>query len=262
VTGARLADVPAIYSVDIAHVRAAPMHHEVHARSHLWFVDLDDLPHVPGLARFDSADHFGDPTLSIRQNVETFLAASGIGLHGGRVTMLTNARSLGYVFNPLSLFWCHEPDGSLRCVIAEVHNTYGDTHCYLIHPDDAGRAETEKQFYVSPFYPVDGFYRMSVPEPGERLTVTITLHRPQDRPFTASVRGVRRAAGLRGALAAAMRNPLTTWAVRAAITRHGIVLYIKGLRVQPRPLDDSESPTQNRHEVAGVDRSVRLLLTK
>ncbi len=80
--------------------------------------------------------------------------------------MLSNARSLGYVFNPLSLFWCHDPDGSLRCVIAEVHNTYGGKHCYLITPDDAGRAETEKRFYVSPFYPVDGFYRMSVAEPG------------------------------------------------------------------------------------------------
>ncbi len=96
--------------------------------------------------------------------------------------MLANARSLGYVFNPLSLFWCHDPDGELVCVIAEVRNTYGGRHCYLLHTDDAGRAETEKAFYVSPFYPVDGYYRMSVPEPGERLGVTITLHRPAGAP--------------------------------------------------------------------------------
>ena len=259
---------PAIYAVDIAHVRTAPMHHEVHARSYQWFVDVDELPRIPGLAHFASADHFGDPQLSIRQNVDAYLAESGIDLHGGRVTMLSNARSAGYVFNPLSLFWCHDPDGTLRCVIAEVHNTYGGKHCYLIFPDDAGRAETEKKFYVSPFYPVDGFYRMSVPEPGERLAVTITLHRPDDRPFTASVRGVRRPAGLRGALGAAVRNPLATWAVRAAITRHGIALYIKGLPVQPRPHDDTEKIMTGTtiaerlaavlQDVAGVDLPVRL----
>ena len=98
--------------------------------------------------------------------------------------------ALGYVFNPLSLFWCHDPSGALVCVIAEVHNTYGQRHRYLLRPDDAGRADTEKQFYVSPFYPVDGSYRMSLPEPGDALALTITLHRPGATPFVASVRGV------------------------------------------------------------------------
>jgi cyclopropane fatty-acyl-phospholipid synthase-like methyltransferase/DUF1365 family protein len=259
---------PAIFHVDIAHVRAAPVHHEVHASSYQWFVDVDQLPHIPLLARFDSADHFGDATLSIRDNVDAFLARSGIDLRGGRVTMLSNARSFGYVFNPLSLFWCHDLDGSLRCVIAEVHNTYGGRHCYLIHPDDAGRAETEKQFYVSPFYPVDGFYRMSVPEPDERLSVTITLHRRDDRPFTASVRGQRRPAGLRGALSAAVRNPLATWVVRAAITRHGIALYLRGLPVQPRPHEEASVADKKLtnaqrlatvlKDVAGIELPVRL----
>ncbi len=226
---------PAIYRVQIAHVRASPVHHEVRASSYQWFVDLDHLPRVRGLARFDAGDHFGDPALSIRANVDAFLAESGIDLHGGPVTMLTNARSLGYVFNPLTLFWCHDRSGDLRCVIAEVHNTYGGTHCYLLNPDDAGRVEVEKQFYVSPFYPVDGFYRMSLPEPAQRLAVTVTLHRRGERPFTASVHGVRRPAGIRGVLAAAVRNPLATWAVRLAITWHGIALYRKGLPVHPRP---------------------------
>ena len=234
-----------IYDVEITHVRSDPVRHAVRHHGYQWFVDLDELPRLPralrGLARFESRDHLGDPTLSLRANVDTYLAENGIDLHGGRITMLTNARSLGYVFNPLSLFWCHEPDGQLACVVAEVHNTYGERHRYLLHTDDAGRVETDKQFYVSPFYPVDGYYRMSLPEPGERLAVTITLHRPDEPPFTASVRGVPTPATTRAVVATAVRKPFETWLIRALITVHGVRLWRKGLPVRPRPPHPSSS---------------------
>ena len=142
-----------------------------------WFIDLDELPRLPRwlrpLAEFRAGDHLGDPDRSIRANVERWLAERGIDLAGGPVWMLANARVLGYVFNPLSLYWCHRIDGALACVVAEVHNTYGERHCYLLHPDDAGRASAAKEFYVSPFLTVDGHYEMSVPRPGERLAVTV-----------------------------------------------------------------------------------------
>ena len=92
-----------------------------------------------------------------------FLAARGVDLGGGRVTMLAQARVFGYVFNPLTVYWCHRPDGTLACVVAEVHNTYRQRHAYLLARRSG--AEVPKQFYVSPFYPVDGRYRMSLPEP-------------------------------------------------------------------------------------------------
>jgi cyclopropane fatty-acyl-phospholipid synthase-like methyltransferase/DUF1365 family protein len=228
-----------LYEVDIAHVRSTPMRYEVHHRSYQWYVDLDDLPRLPRplrvLARFQSRDHVGDPQLSLRENLDAYLAAQGIDLHGGRITMLANARSLGYVFNPLSLFWCHDANGDLVCVVAEVHNTYRQRHRYLLRTDDAGRAEVDKQFYVSPFYPVDGYYRMSVREPDEQLAVTVTLHRPNDRPFTASVRGVAIPATTGAVLRAVLRHPLETLVIRAAITAHGLRLWRKGLPVQPRP---------------------------
>jgi uncharacterized protein len=227
-----------LFDVDIAHVRAEPVRHEVRHRGYLWFVDLDALPRPPrvlrALARFEARDHLGDPQRTIRANVEEYLAGHGIDLRGGRITMLANARSMGYVFNPLSLFWCHDPDGRLVCVIAEVHNTYGQAHCYVLHPDGAGRAEAAKALYVSPFYPVDGYYRMSVPEPDDRLAITVTLHRPDARPFTASVRGTGRPATTRALLATAARRPLETWRVRASITSHGISLWRNGLPVVPR----------------------------
>lgn len=232
---------PALYEVSISHVRADPVRHDVRHDSYLWFVDLDDLPRHGVLARFESRDHVGDPAKSIRANLLEFLDGHGIDIGAGRITMLTNARSLGYVFNPLTLYWCHRPDGGLAAVVAEVHNTYRQRHRYLLHTDDAGRADVEKAFYVSPFYPVDGSYRMSLPEPGERLSLTITLHRPDGRPFTASVRGVRRPATRRAVLAAAVRHPFETWFVRALITAHGIRLWRKGLPIQPRPAHPSDT---------------------
>jgi DUF1365 family protein len=232
-----------LYEVDIAHVRVDPVRHDVRHRGYLWYVDLDDLPRHGWLARFDADDHMGDPAVTLRANVESFLADNGIVPDGGRITMLTGARSLGYAFNPLTVYWCADGDDALRCVVAEVHNTYGQRHRYLLRTDDAGRAETAKAFYVSPFNPVDGYYRMSLPRPGETLALTITLHRPGARPFTASVRGVRRAATRRAVVATALRHPFETWAVRALITAHGIALWRKGLVVQPRPDQPADRPT-------------------
>ncbi len=252
----------ALYEVSITHVRAAPVRHDVRHDSYLWFVDLDDLPSHGLLARFRSRDHVGDPERSLRQNVEDYLAEHGIELHGGRITMLTSARSLGYVFNPLTLYWCHDPQGTVVAVVAEVHNTYQQRHRYLLRTDDAGRVDTEKEFFVSPFYPVDGSYRMSLPEPGERLAVTITLHRPDDTPFTASVRGVRRPATRRAVLSTAARHPFETWLVRGLITAHGLRLWRKGLPIQPRTKDPDMTIADRLatlvRETAGIELPVRI----
>ena len=246
---------PARYDVEVVHVRSDPVRHEVRRRAQLWFVDLDALPDHGGLARFRSRDHVGDPTRSLRANVDEFLAEHGVDLTGGRVTMLADARAAGYVFNPLTLFWCHDRSGAVVAVIAEVHNTYGQRHRYLLRPDDAGRAEVAKEFYVSPFYPVDGHYRMSLPEPGERLALTITLHRPDERPFVATVRGVPAPAGRRAVLADALRRPLATWRTRAAITRHGVALWRAGLPVQPRPSPSRSARMTTADRIAALVRT-------
>jgi DUF1365 family protein len=228
-----------LYECAVRHVRAAPLRNAFTYRTYQWLVDLDALPRLPAwlrpLASFRAADHFGDPAVSIRANVDAYLAGHGIDLGGGRVTMLAHARVLGYVFNPLTVYWCRAADGALACVLAEVHNTYGQRHCYLLRTDERGRAEVMKEFYVSPFYPVDGSYRMSLPEPGDRLALTVALHRPGGPPFVASVRGRRRPATTAGLLAAAARYPWSTVAVTARIHAQGVRLYARGLPVMPRP---------------------------
>lgn len=150
--------------------------------------------------------------------------------------MLAAARVLGYVFNPLSVYWCHNGEGELVCVVAEVHNTYHGRHCYLLRTDDSGRAEVEKDFYVSPFEPATGGgYRMSLPEPGDRLALSITLDRPGSAPFVAAVRGRRRPATAIGLLRLAIRHPLAPLVVTVRIRWQGIRLWLRGLPVVPRP---------------------------
>jgi DUF1365 family protein len=228
----------ALYECRIVHARAEPVRNAFTYHSYQWLVDLDDLPALPWwlrpLAGFRAADHLGDPAASIRANVDQYLATQGIEA-SGQILMLAHARVLGYVFNPLSVYWCHHADGTLACVIAEVHNTYGERHCYLLRTDAQGQAEVGKEFYVSPFYPVEGQYRMTMPEPGERLALTVVLNRPGARPFTASVRGRRTQASAMTLLTAVARHPWSTLAVSARIRWQGLKLYGRGLRPFPRP---------------------------
>jgi uncharacterized protein len=236
-----------IYECRISHSRVAPLRNEFRYGTYLWLVDLDRLPSFGPLARFRGRDHLGDPGLGIRENVDRFLAACGID-RPASVRMLAHARVLGYVFNPLTVYWCHRADGTLACVVAEVHNTYGQRHAYLVHPDDRGRVQVPKRFYVSPFYPVDGRYRMSVPEPdarpGGRLALSMVLDRPDGHSFAASVHGRAVPATLWTLLAAAARHPWSTATVSARIRWQGIKLYLRGLPVMPRPAHCSEEGVQ------------------
>ena len=230
---------PSLYATNIRHVRRAPLANAFTYRSYSWFVDLDELPRRPGWLRpfavFRAEDHLGDPEASIRSNVAGFLTANGIDDDGGTVTMLGSARVLGYVFNPLTLFWCHGRDGGLRAVLAEVHNTYGERHCYLLHPDGSGRAVTPKEFYVSPFNDVSGTYEMSVPEPDSKLSVAITLRRPGQPPFAATMAGTRLPATSRNVVRMAAAIPLAPLRATLQIRWQGIRLWLRRLPLHPRP---------------------------
>ncbi len=116
---------------------------------------------------------------------EAFLADNGVrlgdGARAGTILMAAQPRSLGYCFNPISVFWCFDDAGAQAGVVIEVHNTYGDRHAYLVHPDEQGRATTGKAMYVSPFHGVDGTYEIAVPVPTDRLHVAVTLRGPLPR---------------------------------------------------------------------------------
>ena len=237
-----------IYRTSISHVRRSPLKNAFTYRSYSWFVDLDHLPRLPFLLRplavFRAGDHLGDPAATLRTNVERYLRSQGIEHDGGPIHMLTSARVFGYVFNPLTLFWCYRSSGELQCVVAEVHNTYGQRHCYLLRTDPAGRASVPKAFYVSPFNDVDGQYRMKLPAPGDRLAVSIILEREGHRPFVATMDGRRHPATVRNILAAAIRVPAAPLLVSALIRVQGIKLWARHLPVVARPHHTSQEAVQ------------------
>lgn len=237
---------PAIYDGEVRHARRRDVRTGFAHPIHLWLVDLDELPRLPAplrpFARFPARDHLGDPDRSIRENVEDYLAGHGIDLAGGRVLMLAHARELGHVFNPISVFWCHDPGGALVCVVAEVCNTYGERHCYLLHPDRAGRASARKDFYVSPFLAVDGHYTMHLPVPGDRLGISVTLHQDGAPALVATLTGTHRPATPRQVARTVLRRPLVTLRTSALIRLHGIALWLRRLPVVRRPT----RPPQNQ----------------
>ena len=223
------------------HVRHSALHRDFRHRGYLWLVDLDALPRLPlwlrPFARFAARDHLGDPRGTIRANLDRYLAGHGIDLRGGRVLMLANARVLGHVFNPLTVYWCHLPDGPLACVVAEVHNTYGERHCYLLHTDTAGRARVDKEFYVSPFLAVDGEYRMHLPVPDDGWRSRSRCAQNGSTALVATVAGVRgrRHPAARSARVAGPPPARHACARRPCIRRHGIALWLRRLPVIPRP---------------------------
>ncbi|WP_055477188.1 DUF1365 domain-containing protein [Gordonia sp. HS-NH1] len=235
--------LPALVDAEIGHSRITPLRHAFTYRTTSWLIDLDTLPTLPRalrpFARFRPDDHFPEPATpgaTLRDRLDAHLRGAGVEPPAGRVTALLSPRVAGYVFNPLSVFWCHDADGRLVYVVAEVHNTYGQRHCYVVHTDAAGRADVDKEFYVSPFNPVDGRYRLWLPEPaGRHVALSVTLERPGHRPFVASLSGTTTPATPRAVLSAQLRTPLAPIVVAARIRRHGIALWARRLPLVPRP---------------------------
>ncbi len=223
-----------VYKTTIRHTRRVPFRRTFSHESHLWLVDVDDLPDHGRRAfargRVETRDHLGDPALSIRANVEAFLADSGRPFRGGRILLATQPRAWGYCFNPISVFWCHDDADRLVATIVEVHNTYGDRHAYLVDTDEAGRGQVDKQMYVSPFHGVDGTYTVVAPVPNGRISIGISLRTAEGAAFSASLDGapVREMREIRRATWASLRGA-------ALIHTHGIWLWLRRLPVQPRP---------------------------
>ena len=236
----------ALYDGQVVHDRRSGPRNLFRYRVYMWHVDLDELAALDrrlwafghdrrALTTIRSRDHLGDPRRTIRENLGRYLAAHGIELDGGRVSLLTNARVLGYVFNPLSLFYSHRPDGSLRCVVAEVHNTYGERHCYLLEPGERGHVSTGKEFYVSPFLTVEGSYEMTLAPPGERVSVQMALIQGGERVFAASLTGRRRPITNATVARMLVRHPLMTARVTSLIHLQGVKLALRGVARVPRP---------------------------
>jgi predicted NAD/FAD-binding protein/DUF1365 family protein len=232
---------PSTYATTITHHRRQPVPRSFRHRSHLWVVDLDDLPDPGRLGwlrgRFAARDHFAGNAPTIRAGLDAFLARNGVDATRGRVLMAAHPRALGHCFNPISVFWCWSDPartGAPTATVVEVHNTYGDRHAYLVPVDGRGAGTVDKAMYVSPFHGTDGRYDVVAPPPDPatgRLAVAVRLRTDDGARFEAS---------LVGRPAPAPRAALSSLRGAALIRAHGIALWLRGLPVQPRPAHHQE----------------------
>lgn len=239
-----LPGLPALAEGTVGHTRRGPIRHRFENSVYQWLVDVDDLPRMGWWLRpfstFSARDHLGDPTLSIRANVEAFCRESGTEIAGDRIIMLANARIFGHTFDPLSVFWILDRDDTLVCILAEVHNTYGERHGYLLFPDDAGRTETDKAFYVSPFLTVDGRYTLQFRLGRDTVSTTVSLNQHDAVVFTATFRATLHPVSARRLSALVVKQPLLTHRISLSIRIHGAWLWLRRLPIVPRSPNRSE----------------------
>ncbi len=245
-----------LYLGVVAHRRHRPTTHAFRYRLYHTLVDVDELEtldrEVAGfgygraaLTSFHDRDHFGPADLPVRVKLARWLAGEGATLPDGPVRVLTNLRVLGYVFNPVSWWFCFHPDHTLAFVVAEVHNTFGDAHVYLLDELEAAgdgvvRARADKTFHVSPFLPVDGLsyrFRLRVPTgvAGERVAVAMMVedeHGPVLEAAQAGERVELTSAALARALVA---YPLVTLRTITAIHAQALRLLRRRVPFHRRP---------------------------
>jgi DUF1365 family protein len=247
----------ALYRGSVMHVRLAPVRHRLRYRVFTLLIDLDELPALAQGLRWLSHNRFnlmslhdrdhGDPLTGgarpgegLRAWAERTLGAAGIAPPRGRIELLCFPRILGYVFNPLSLWLCRDPEERLRAVIYEVHNTFGGRHAYALPvaagQDEGGLAQRcGKEFYVSPFIPMNAQYSFRLKAPAEAFSLLIRERGEAGEILRATISGRRRALTDGELLRAFAAHPLMTLKVIAAIHWHALRLWRKGARFHRDP---------------------------
>jgi len=242
----------------VAHHRFSPQVHGFAYRIFLFAVDLDELPLLHrkfslfslnhrNLYSFRDADflptgspvHNGDEvgqamrdkTLGLKARVVAYVARQGVDLEGGRVVLVTLPRILGYLFNPVSFYFCYDRSGEPVAALAEVTNTFREMKPYFLGPEAreglAFHRLAPKHFYVSPFSDVDVAFDFQLKVPGDGLSVQIDDYSDGRRTLTSTLQGSRRELTGRRLAWFALKYPLLSLRIIALIHAHAAVLWLK-----------------------------------
>ena len=230
----------AIYEGWVTHRRFAPRRHAFRYRVFALLLDLDDHERLsrlhlfgwnkPGLTSFFDSDHGDGHDLCAW--LDRVLAAEGIFAKGSRC-VLCYPRLFGYVFNPLSVWFCHHESGGLAAIVYEVHNTHGERHTYVLRVDEGCnsiRQRCAKSFYVSPFLSMDCTYAFKVRTPADSVLIAINESEAGKPILTAAFSGRRKPFDDASLAVLLLRHPLMTLKVITAIHFEAVRLMLKGVR--------------------------------
>jgi DUF1365 family protein len=235
----------AIYTGDVVHARTRPRRHRLHYRVFALLIDLDELEALDRRLRlfsrnrwapisFREGDHGEGIPGGLRAWVETRLQDAGLDVRRPRIEVLAYPRLWGYVFNPLTVYFCRDGQEALRAILYEVSNTFGEKMTYVIPVDGASELvhqRTEKLHYVSPFVPMEATYEFFIKPPTNRISIRIDEYDRDGFLLRAVFAGKRRSLNDRNLLWLLLRYPLMTLKVTAAIHFEAMRLWLKGLPV-------------------------------
>lgn len=241
---------------DVAHARQRPAKHAFRYHVYYLCIGLSALPLLRRLRllsrnRFNlfglrDSDYHGEPERWIRE----LLATWGVTAADGDVVLLTLPRVLGYAFNPVSFWFCLDKAGQLRAVLADVQNTFGERHGYLLFHDDQRPISGDdwltsgKVFHVSPFIEVTGRYEFRFVYGEEKIGVWINHHDEDGLLLTTALTGKRQPLTSMALLYGFFRYPLVTLKVIGLIHYHALRLFAKGVRYHVKPLPPSTEITR------------------
>ena len=249
----------ALYTGQVMHRRLSPVRHRFTYAIFSLFLDLDELPALAAGLRlfsynrfnifsFHDKDHGDNPSVkgekgekgekggasALKSWAQQILAAKG--LEADRIGLLCFPRLFGYVFNPLSVYFCYDRAGALVALIHQVSNTFGERHCYVLPvegPQQQGslvKQACDKRFYVSPFLAISGRYRFRIHPPDDHLMIAIDHSNATEHLL--AVQNGRREKLCDAVLAKRlMTHPLMTLKVIAAIHWEALRLWRKGAPV-------------------------------
>ena len=245
----------ALYQGTVRHRRFAPIAHEFRYRLTYAYFDLAELPQaldrIPGWSarraapfRFAREDHVGDdPLVPLDTTIRDLVEARKGSRPNGAIRLLTLPRTLGFAFNPISVYYCFGADDRLSHIVAEVDNTpWGERHCYVVEVDGDNlgtggvlRFRVPKAFHVSPFHPLDQEYEWRFSRPGRSLVVHMRNREDGVVKTDATLVLRRFPLDTRHATRAILRNPAMTATVLAGIYGQAARLWWKGAPYHPHP---------------------------
>jgi DUF1365 family protein len=231
----------AVYTGTLVHARRTPARNVFRYPVSFWLFDLDELPRLerrlrlfslnrPNVVSLCDRDHF-DGTTPLKQAVVELAGDPTIE----RVLMLTQPRVLGYVFNPVSFYWCYRGDGSLACMVAELNNTFGERMPEVLRGPQL-RYEHRKRLHVSPFFGLDASYEYAFSQPGDEVWARIHVRDDRGtRPLTAVLQGRRRELTNRSLAGLLLRYPLQPLQVTLLIHWQALRLWLKRVPFHHKP---------------------------
>ncbi|MHB9784693.1 DUF1365 domain-containing protein [Stenotrophomonas maltophilia] len=244
----------ALYFGHVIHRRHQPHAHAFRYPVAQLLLDLDELDTIfagrwlwslnrRNLAEFRRSDYFGDPSMPLPEAVRRHVAGVRGHRPAGPIRLLTHLRFGGHVFNPVSFYYCYQPDGStLDCIVADITNTpWKERHAYVLSVAEAAsepgslRWQFQKRFHVSPFMAMDCTYDWRFSTPGEDLRVHMQVLQEGVRQFDATQHMQRRPLDGRGLAKVLTLYPLMTVQVVAAIHWHALRLWLKRNPVHDHP---------------------------